>query len=61
MLRTQLAKLYANKDRFDEAIDELHIAISLNPQDCAEATNVSRVLFWCHTELYNPLTKCMIC
>lgn len=36
-LRTQLAKLYAQQDRLNDAIDELHIAISLNPQDCTEA------------------------
>lgn len=37
-LRTQLAKIYASIDEFYKALNELHTAISLNPQNCEEST-----------------------
>lgn len=37
-LRTQLAKVYVIQGRHEDAIKQLHTAISLAPDDCAEAT-----------------------
>jgi Flp pilus assembly protein TadD len=39
-LRTLLAKALASQSKYGEAVEQLHLAISLHPQDCVEASQV---------------------
>ncbi len=55
-IRTHLAKLYIAHDRFDDALQELHAAVAIDPQNCEEANNVSENPCVC---MYVCINVCM--